>query len=429
MELDHKQALEIRSEEVDEIISQMPGGLIRWGIGLIFALFIMLLFISWFIKYPDVIKAKIVVTTDPAPISLVSRSAGKIILLKKDNEEVIKNDVVAYLQTNAVIKDIDNLETSLANFETSLNESDLFIAITRNLKVGDLQTYMSATVKALLDLQVFTENKLQKKQIEHIGKQITSYKNLNQNLQKQLSLMKQEGLLSERQFKTDSLLLTQQVMAILDFNKTKSAYLSQQRSVKNMEASIISNQLQVDGLEKQVTELEISLSKEHDQLQTNFDNAVKELSAQIKGWKENFLFVAPTNGTIAYLGFIENGQYSEIGKPLFTIVTSTQQLIARGELPLIGSGKVKTGQVVNIQLTSYPYEQFGMLIGKIESISQVPEKENYTLVISLPNGMTTTHNKELQFKPQLHGDTEIITEDLRLLERVFYQFRKLAFKI
>jgi hypothetical protein len=40
------------------------------------------------------------------------------------------------------------------------------------------------------------------------------------------------------------------VIAPLDFNKTKSAYLLQQRGLKGMEASIISNQLQADALEK-----------------------------------------------------------------------------------------------------------------------------------------------------------------------------------
>jgi hypothetical protein len=66
-----------------------------------------------------------------------------------------------------------------------------------------------------------------------------------------------------------------------------------------------------------------------------------------------------------------------------------------------------------------------MLRGQIESISDVPEKEKYTVLISLPEGMISTYNKHLTFRPQLQGETEIITEDLRVLERVFYEFRKL----
>jgi len=66
-----------------------------------------------------------------------------------------------------------------------------------------------------------------------------------------------------------------------------------------------------------------------------------------------------------------------------------------------------------------------MLRGTVESISEIPEKEKYTVLISLPEGMTSTYNKPLNFRPQLQGETEIITEDLRVLERVFYQIRKL----
>lgn len=250
MELQTKEALEIRSEEVQEIITQMPGGLIRWGIGLIFFLFVVLLSISWFVKYPDVIKAKVVVTTDPAPINLVSRAVGKITLLKKANETAQKNDLIAHLQTNASLTDIAYLEAALTSYEANTNTTDLFIALDKNIKAGDLQGYVNATVKSLQDLIAFTETKLHEKQIAHLNKQVVSYKNLNRNLQKQLGLMKQEGVLSYQQFKADSILLAQKVIAPLDFNKTKSAYLLQQRGLKGMEASIISNQLQADALEK-----------------------------------------------------------------------------------------------------------------------------------------------------------------------------------
>ena len=142
--------------------------------------------------------------------------------------------------------------------------------------------------------------------------------------------------------------------------------------------------------------------------------------------KENYLFVASSSGSLAYLGFIENDQFIESGKPLFAILPNSKQLIAKAELPVAGAGKVKVGQKVNIRLHNYPYEQFGMLRGNVESISEVPEKEKYTVLISLPQGMTSTYNKQLNFRPQLQGETEIITEDLRVLERVFYQIRKFS---
>jgi len=43
----------------------------------------------------------------------------------------------------------------------------------------------------------------------------------------------------------------------------------------------------------------------------------------------------------------------------------------------------------------------------------------------LPNGLKTSYNRELIFDKEMRGSAEIITEDLRLIERVFYQFREI----
>ncbi|MFM7486258.1 MAG: HlyD family secretion protein [Cytophagales bacterium] len=398
----------------------MPGWLLRWGITLIFVLFLGLLAISWFIKYPDVIKATVVVTTNPAPINLVSRTSGKILLLKKQNEHIEKGEVVALLQSNANYEDVLQLE-KLAT-ENNLVAFDIN---DKPLQVGELQSFLNNTVRTQQELNAFEKNELHQKQITHLQKQVITYKRLNQNLQNQLALMQQETTLSHQQFKADSLLHTQKVIPLLDFNKSKNSYLAQQRSLKATEATIINNQLQIGGLEKQLTELAIDKDTRQNQLLTAYTNALNELNAQTKKWKENYLFQAPVTGSLAYLGFIENDQYIESGKPLFALLPNSNQLIAKAEMPVAGAGKVKVGQTVNIRVHNYPFEQFGMLQGKIESISDVPEKEKYTVYISLPKGMTSSYNRQLAFRPQLQGETEIITEDLRVLERVFYQLRKL----
>jgi multidrug efflux pump subunit AcrA (membrane-fusion protein) len=411
--------IELRSEEVQDIISQVPGWLLRWGISLIFILFLALLGISWFIRYPDVIKATVVVTTNPAPITLVSRASGKIILLKKPNDLVKKDEVIAILKTNAHYEDVLKLERII-------NQSTTGQSFIEPLQVGELQSFLNSTTRTLQEWTAFQKNELHQKQIAHLQKQIASYKRLNQNLQNQLGLMKEETVLSHQQFKADSLLLSQKVIAPLDFNKTKGSYLIQQRSLKNTEASIISNELQIDALEKQLTELEIDKNTKEGQLQTNYSNSLNELAAQLKKWKENYLFTAATDGTLAYLGFIENDQFIENNKPLFAVLPNSNQLIAKAEMPVTGAGKVKVGQAVNIRLHNYPFEQFGMLTGKVENISDIPEKEKYTVTILLPNGMTSTYKMKLNFTPQLQGETEIITEDLRVLERIFFEIRKLS---
>ena len=51
-------ALEIRSEEVQEIISHLPNGMVRWGLTVIFFVMSALLSVTWFIKYPDLLTGQ-----------------------------------------------------------------------------------------------------------------------------------------------------------------------------------------------------------------------------------------------------------------------------------------------------------------------------------------------------------------------------------
>jgi hypothetical protein len=79
---------------------------------------------------------------------------------------------------------------------------------------------------------------------------------------------------------------------------------------------------------------------------------------------------------------------------------------------------------VRVKLNNYPYEQFGQLIGEVKEISQVPNGENYQVKIQLNNDLITTYHKKIKYTPEMIGSAEIITKDLRLLERVFNTFRK-----
>ena len=95
-------------------------------------------------------------------------------------------------------------------------------------------------------------------------------------------------------------------------------------------------------------------------------------------------------------------------------------------LPVQGSGKVKVGQRVNVRLTNFPDQEFGYLIGRVESISNIPTPEGfYVLEIIFPSGLTTNYDRQLPLTRQMAGSAEIITDDLRLIERFLMPVRKL----
>jgi len=412
---------EIRSEEVQEIVNRVPSWIVRWGTMLIFLVFLVSMTISWFVKYPDVLKAEAIITTTPVPVNLVARVAGRLKLLKGDKETVKEGDVIAFIDGNISLNDLQNLESILGVDLTEIEPASL-----EKLNVGEIQNSLSQLGTALQDWRVFRISASFHNQIVQLERQKETVLRIGLNQTAQLKLLKKEHSLSKEKFLTDSLLYLQKVIARLDFNNSQTTFLQQQRTLKIAERAILDNKLLINQLDKQIEDLQTDERNKGTQLTTEASNRLNELKAEIKRWKENYLFTSPLNGQVSYLSFFHGDEYVPLGKSLFTIVPETQQVFGQAELAISRSGEVKTGQSVNIRLQNYPFEKYGMLTGAVEAISLIPNDGNYLVKVNLPNGLRTSHNTELRVTGQLKGEIEIITEDLRLLERIFYQFRKLV---
>lgn len=406
------------TSEVEEIIGRQPSSLVRWGVTAIFVVILSVLLISWFIKYPDLITAKVVITSNPPPVTLMSRNAGVLHLLKKDYDNVQNGDILAYIQSNTSID-------ALLYVEERLKKNEDLLSLRLPGSLGDLQPHFASLISALTSLNLMNENKISERQIAQLRRQIITYQKLGGSLARQQKLSSQELKLAHEKFTTDSILFVQKVTAAIDFNQAKASWLQQQRNARNAEASLLNNEAQINQIEKLISDLEMQQQEQRQKIELAVHNAKDQLLAQVSKHKELYLFIATSKGNLSYLGFLENEQFIEINKPVLSIVPQQCKLIARAELPIRGSGKVKEGQLVNIRLENYPFEQFGMLKGKISSISIMPGEDKYWVVIELPNQLQTSLKKTLAFKQQMTGSTEIITEDLRLLERFFYQFRRL----
>ena len=77
-----------------------------------------------------------------------------------------------------------------------------------------------------------------------------------------------------------------------------------------------------------------------------------------------------------------------------------------------------------ISLWDYPEYEFGVLRGRVERISNSSDDKGfYKVNVIIPSELETSFGKEIVFKQEMQGTAEIITEDLRLIERLLYQFR------
>lgn len=99
--------IELRSEEVQEVMSQIPSWILRRGITALFIIVMILLVGSWFFKYPDTISAEITVTSLEPPASIVARSTGKIDKIYiNNNQDVEEETPLAIIQNPAKADDM-----------------------------------------------------------------------------------------------------------------------------------------------------------------------------------------------------------------------------------------------------------------------------------------------------------------------------------
>ena len=77
-------------------------------------------------------------------------------------------------------------------------------------------------------------------------------------------------------------------------------------------------------------------------------------------------------------------------------------------------------------MANYPSDEYGELNGNIAYISPVPNQDGkYLIDVGIDKKLETSYGKKIPFRQEMKGNAKIITEDLRLIERFFYQLKNI----
>ncbi|MCF6348956.1 MAG: HlyD family secretion protein [Flavobacteriaceae bacterium] len=418
--------IQLRSEEVQEILTFVPNWMIRWGNGLILVLIIGLLFISWFVKYPDTIAAEIIVTTSIPPQKIYAKSSGQLnAILVNDNDEVSKNKVLAILENSANYRDVLLLKNIIDTLTVNYTEFNFPLGQLPILFLGDVESDY-----ALFERN-YTEYKLNKElkpfSNESLANElsIAEARNRLRTLISQQSLNKKELALKKKDLERFEILYKKGVISAQEYDQKQLDYLQAQRSYRSIGSSISQLRETINNSQKNLRGTEIRKTQDQNKELKNVIQSYSQLKRSLKNWELNYAFQSSINGKVSFLSFWNENQTVNQGDLVFTIIPKgNNSFIGKIKAPAQNSGKIKIGQQVNIRLVNYPYTEFGMLEGTIKSISLVPDNDGFYLIdVKLPKKLITTYNKEIEFKQEMRGTVEIITEDLRLIERFFYQLK------
>ena len=419
--------IELRSEPVKEILSKPPRKLIRWGITAIFGVVMLLLIIACILKYPDIITARAIVTTKELPASVVARGGGQISdLFVKEKEKVQKGDVLAIIENTANYEDWKMIAPRFKDFHQKLIQKDTVgkLDFSKEVELGNMQSAYAQLYLAYKGYWNYIETNFYQEKINQLRQKIITQNRLTQGLSEQKAILITDFQLTKHKYEVDSALYSKQVLTKRELETSEQNYLQERYRLKSFDVEQINVSIQVRELQSQILELQQKFKTDELQYLESLKDASLNFQAVLASWEQDFLLKAPIDGEVAFFHFWSDNQVVKSGDEVMVITPEAQKIFAYAKVPQQGFGKVKEGQTVRIQLDGYPYNEFGSVKGHIASISSISRESTYFVRFELPNGLVTNYNKQLQFSQEMEGAAHIVTEDLRLIERIFYEFRK-----
>jgi HlyD family secretion protein len=421
--------IEIKSPAVQEILGRPPRWIIRWGISIIFFVITGLVVGSYFFKYPDIISASITVTSENLPAGLMAKSSGRIdTIFVSEKQLVKKGDLIAVIENPARFEDvmsIKNYELRIANYDTL--SAFCFLP---SAQLGEIQSVYEAFVKSYSDYQFFFKTQFCAKKISAVERQIAQYRKIVEKTKTQIRFAENQLQSNEKLYSIDSTLFVKGAISSAEFERTKGTYLQQLQSFENTKMSLDNLVLSIAQLEQSIFELQQQDLEQKTQLLQNLSSSFNQLQTQLAQWEQSYLLISPMDGFCTMTKYWQHNQNIVAGEVLATVVPQHKtKIIGKIELPPRGAGKVKEGQFVNVKFDNYPHMEYGMIKVQIAHISLVPinkeNQKNYILEVVFPDSLVTNYGKTLEFSQEMTGSAEIITEDLRLLDRFLNPIRSL----
>ena len=407
--------------EIEEIISKNPPMIVRWGTLLLFFFLLFIGMISWFIKYPDIITTPAKLTSINASKPVITLVNGKLVKLSiAENQAVNKNEILGFIESTANHEEVIMLSSNVDSIQQLLdnNTTELLHRYFENplTQLGELQSAYQTFAQSFFTFKNYLSNGFYLHKKNMLATDIANIKRLHSNLFSQKGLTEQDLGLSEKTFAANQSLKDDSVISALEYRNEKSKLINKQSTIPQINSSIINNESQQNEKQKEITELENTIAQQ----KGIFQQALNTFKSQVDDWKKKYLLIAPISGKVAFAAFVQENQQLQASQTICFINPGNSEYYAQIIIPQSNFGKVALGEQVLLKFASYPFQEYGTVKGKIAFISHIPTDSGYLAKVVLTDGLNTNYKKQIQYRDGLVAQREIITKDLRLLQRFYY---------
>ena len=415
------------TDDMQDIITAVPGWLLRWGISLFFGILLLIIALGALIKYPDIVNAQLKIESPNSPKPVVSKISGKLVqLLVKENETVKADEPLAYLEStanhNKVLALLANLRVLQQQVLQNKSLNNIAFNQADNVQFGELQAAYQVFFQEYLSYRSTISNGFLVKKKVYLQRDLSDLTKQQQQLSAEKSIEQKDFTLADDEYEMHKKLEQQRVETKAELRQEESKYLAKKTSLLQTESAIITGDNNYAAKQKEILELDNQVLEE----KSKFLQSLNSLISAADDWKSKYVLSASQAGKLSFAGIIQENQVLAPGQEVFYIDPGNEAFFGNMTITQNNMGKVKEGQQVLVKLRSYPFEEYGMIRGRIKYIADVPYKDSvFISKVDFKISNSSDLKKPIHLKQGMMADAEIITQDATILQRISRGFFKI----
>lgn len=414
------------SEEIQDIVSAVPSWILRYGISLILVLIALILTLSALIQYPDVVKASLKINSLNSPKGAVAHQSGKLVKLLVAEKQLVKaGEPLAFIESSGSHQQVMDLASRLQLMQQALDQSkplpiDQITANESNL--GELQSSFQSFYQSYLQFLNTQQGGLFLTQKQYLERDLIEIKRLQAQINLQKNIQEQEFANAQEEYEAYKKLRAKNVVSNNEFKQQENKYLSSKYPLQQTATALLNNNSNYMSKQKEITTLENSIREE----QAKFRQSLNAIITETNAWLMKYVVKSPLAGRVGYAGILQENQQIALNQELFIINPGNTNFFGEVQIPQYNMGKVKLGQRALVKLRSYPFEEYGVIDGKISYITDVALKDS-VFIAKIDFGKFEQKNpaNPIVLKPGMQADAEIITKESSLLQRFIRNMTKM----
>lgn len=342
-------------------------------------------------------------------------ASGKITRIAvKEGDSVKTGQVIAEIDTQLAVSEVERLQQMLTADKMQLSQTQAMIDRIRleaeiRAAIVDADSQAQKAAIAETKAKVATTQKL----LTQLQSDLTAYKARQERIK---PVVEQGAIAREQLFEAEQAVRDRQRAITESQGEVKQALAEANR----LQAGLVQKQA-----EKRTTQLEAQqriqqLEVEMTQIKAKITETVNLLKSATTKLTHYFLR-APVDGFVSSLNIHNVGEVVQPGQTVAEMAPHKVPLVLSAILPNQEAGFVKQGMPVQVKFDAYPYQDYGIVPGKVVSISPDAKPDErlgsvYKVEVALERNYVTANNRTIKFKPGQTAAAEIVIRHRRIAD-------------